>query len=421
MASLLYKKNTGKYQIRFFYNKEPHWIMLTTGDKKAATTIMNMVERRLVQMKNGEPDRVLDNWIAAMPDDLRQRFQKAGLLAETKRAKKLVEVSLEFLTSKQAGWKAITAVRRQNEHNWLIKFFGQDKHLEDITKKDATDYLNYLSVINKLSNVFVNKLMKFATSVYEYAIEAEYVNKRNPFKGVRVPNTVQREKQYITVEYTEKLIEACPTVAWKTMVALLRYRGLRPEEAILAKWSGIDWDKGSFEFASPKTANHAGKDKRVIPLFPRLKEALLIAQRAASDKDTYILSGKGWDSKRKGIEEGRAGTTCELSDYIKKAGLDNPGAVPTNMRGSCSTDLKQVFPEFVVDSWLGHSSDIAHKHYDVVLSTNMELATKNDFFSSADSATNSATVDGCNEQKPTVKKTSKKREIAPKTRAKRKK
>ena len=60
MASLQYKKNTGKYQIRFFYNKEPHWIMLTTGDKKAATTIMNMVERRLVQMKNGEPDRVLD-------------------------------------------------------------------------------------------------------------------------------------------------------------------------------------------------------------------------------------------------------------------------------------------------------------------------------------------------------------------------
>ena len=51
------------------------------------------------------------------------------------------------------------------------------------------------------------------------------------------------------------------------------------------------------------------------------------------------------------------------------------------MRGSCSTDLKQSFPEFVVDSWLGHSADIAHKHYDVVTASNMRLATEIDVFS----------------------------------------
>ena len=379
MASLILKP-TGKYMVKFYRDKRPVHMMLPTGNKKQAQTILNMVDRRLVQIKTGEPDRVLDNWVAELSDDMRSRFERCGLLDALPESKVFVDVSQEYLDTKAVVWKKLTLAHRTHEHRRLVEFFG-NKAIDTITKRDSTALLNWLVSDQKLAPISVNKILKLAGSVYDFAVDNEYISKANPFNGVRVPNKVQRQKAYISPEYTEKLIESCPTVAWKTMIALLRYGGLRPAEAIIARWSDVDWEANTFTFRSPKTERHEGKEQRTIPLFPRLKTALEEAQKVASNKDTYILAGNGWDSKRQAIADGKAGTLCEMTDFVKKAGLPNPGSIPTNMRGSCSTDLKQSFPEFVVDSWLGHSSNIAHKHYDVVTASNMRLATEIDVFS----------------------------------------
>ena len=366
--------------IKFYRDKRPVHVMLPTGDKKQAQTILNMVDRRLVQIKTGEPDRLLDNWVAALSVDMRARLERCGLLEEIPESRIFTDVSEEYLNTRSVVWKKLTLAHRTHEHRRLVEFFGS-RAIDTLTKRDATALLNWLVTDQKLAPISVNKILKLAGSVYDYAVDNEYISRANPFDGVRVPNKVQRQKAYIPVEYTEALIKACPTVAWKTMVALLRYGGLRPAEAIIARWGDIDWEHNQFTFRSPKTERHEGKEQRTIPLFPRLKAALEEARRAAGAEDIYVLGGAGWDSKRQAIADGKAGTLCELTDYIKKANLPNPGSVPTNMRGSCSTDLKQTFPEFVVDAWLGHSNAVAHRHYDVVTASNMELAAKIDVFS----------------------------------------
>ena len=379
MASLILKP-TGKYMVKFYRDKRPVHMMLPTGNKKQAQTILNMVDRRLVQIKTGEPDRVLDNWVAELSDDMRSRFERCGLLDEKPKTKSFTDVSLEYIAMKEPLWKKLTLNRRTQEHKRLALFFG-DTAIDAVVRKTANDFLNWLITDQKLAPMTISKIMKWASAVYAFAIECEYVFKANPFRGVKIPAKILRQKEYISVKYTDKLIEAAPNIGWKTMIALLRYGGLRPSEAILSRWQDIDWETNTFTFRSPKTERHEGKDQRTIPLFPKLKEALEKARAEASPKDEYILSSNGWDSKRQAMAAGRAGTLCEITDFVKKAGLPNPGSLPTNMRGSCSTDLKQAFPEFVVDAWLGHSTAIAHKHYDVVTRKNMELAGEIDVFS----------------------------------------
>lgn len=390
MPSLILKE-TGKYQIKFYVDKKPKYLTLATGDKKQATTIMNMVERILTQKKTGEPDRLLTNWLANVPDDLRARLERAGLIKPVVQTYTLASVSTEFLNSKAATWKKITLKRRTHEHSWLVKYFP-DKELDAITKKDAAEYLAWLRVEQKLAPISINKLLKHAMAVFNYAIDCEYTTRNNPFRGVRVPNVVQREKQYITTEYTETLIEAVPTQDWKTLIALFRYGGLRPEEALFAEWSGVDWEANTFTFRSPKTEHHPGKDRRTIPLFPRLLAALRALCGDDKPQSGYILTGALWAKKRKTVEDGGSTVFNELRRFVKEADLEVYLALPTNMRGSCSTDLKQAFPEHVVDTWLGHSKEIANRHYDVITPANLKMAIAVDCF---DSAPKAATAHDC--------------------------
>lgn len=395
MASLILKQ-TGKYQIKFYKDKAPHYLTLATGDKKQATTILNMVERILTQYKTGEPDRYITNWVAEMPEDLRARFEKAGLLAPLPKCRTFDLVSAEFIESKQATWKPLTLRRKKLEHSWLVEFF-KGAELDNITKKEAAAYLSYLATECKLAPMNVNKMLKFAQAVFDYAIDCEYTSKSNPFRKVRVPNIVQRDKQYISVEYTDKLIAAAKTPEWKTLIVLLRYAGMRPEEALLAEWEGVDFERGLFTFRSPKTEHHPGKDRRTIPLFPRVLSALRALCGDSKPNGGFILAGAQWARKREYIANGGQAAITEIKTIVKDAGVEQVSALPTNMRGSCSTDLKNAFPEHVVDTWLGHSKAIANRHYDVITPANLQMAVMVDCFSTVNHAPISAPATDCPE------------------------
>ncbi len=62
-------------------------------------------------------------------------------------------------------------------------------------------------------------------------------------------------------------------------------------EVLSLKITGIDWDEERITVTSPKTEHHEGMDKRVIPLFPELKEELLRACELLQ-KEQFTLSTK---------------------------------------------------------------------------------------------------------------------------------
>ncbi len=80
---------------------------------------------------------------------------------------------------------------------------------------------------------------------------------------------------YVTREATEKIIAACPDAEWRLIVALARYGGLRtPSETFALTWADVDWEHNRIRVPSPKTACHAGRESRMLPLFPELRPHL---------------------------------------------------------------------------------------------------------------------------------------------------
>ena len=75
-------------------------------------------------------------------------------------------------------------------------------------------------------------------------------------------------------EYVQ-LLDACPNQDWRTIMALARIGGLRcPSELQQLRWSDINWEQNRFLVRSPKMERHEGKQERIVPLFPELREEL---------------------------------------------------------------------------------------------------------------------------------------------------
>jgi len=144
----------------------------------------------------------------------------------------------------------------------------------------------------------------------------------NPFAEVTAKATARQDRQYfVTREETEQLLTVC-NPAWRLIVALARYGGLRcPSEVLSLRWSGIDWDAGRIVVESPKTAHHPGKGCRVIPLFPELRPILVEAFELAPEGAEYVVGG---DYRQSALTPS-GWRNCNLRTHferlVKRAGL----------------------------------------------------------------------------------------------------
>ncbi len=102
---------------------------------------------------------------------------------------------------------------------------------------------------------------------------------------------------------------------------------------------------------SPKTERYEGKDKRPVPIVPKL---LTILQDAYDAAETGVERVCGL-SRNNLHREGRK--------VLQADGVDPWHSLFKTLRQRCDTELKQHFPAYVVDSWLGQCGDVSKKHY----------------------------------------------------------
>src|SRR5262249_26977045 len=112
----------------------------------------------------------------------------------------------------------------------------------------------------------------------------------NPWKHVRQRQGDPSERRaYVPVEDAQRVIERCPNVWWRLLVALARFGGLRtPSEPFSLTWADVDWERGRITVPSPKTRS-SGKAHRTIPLFPQLRPHLEAAFEAAEEGAVYVF------------------------------------------------------------------------------------------------------------------------------------
>ena len=361
MATIL--KRNGRRSIQFV-DAAGHRKTLALGkiSQKQADFLKAKVEALAAACITGHaPDDEVSAWLAKRDTVMLEKLAAVGLIARRESA--TLGTFLDKYTVSRIDVKPATQEIWSQPVRNLKEFFGTDRPLRNITAGDAENFRLYL-VGQDLASTTVHKRLQFAGQFFRSACRHKLIAE-NPFSEVRSnPGNDSDRQRFITQQDVGKLLEVCPNLDWRVIVALSRYGGLRcPSEVLSLTWQDIDWENERITVHSPKTEHHPGKDTRVIPLFPELRPILEEAFEAAPEGAVFVVNEK----YRKAAMGPRGWRGCNLrttmEKIIRRAGLEPWPRLFHNMRASRETELTERFPVHVVTAWLGNTPEIARKHY----------------------------------------------------------
>jgi len=373
MASVFTRKKTGCREIQFIgLDDKRHAIRLGRVSLKTAREHCRRVEL-LVEARRcgGAVADEVSNWVAGLSKADHERLVKFDLVMPRLKseATRLGDFITLYVDERKDAKPGTKEVWRQCERS-LVEFLKADTQLAAVTPGDADRYKTMLSTKigrtgKKLKPMTIRKRLQFATMIFRAAMRRRIV-RENPFLGVGVKALKGGEKEFITIAQTEAILDKCPDHHWRSIVALARYGGLRcPSEVLSLRWVDIDWAAETITVQSPKTAHHAGKETRIIPLWPQLREHLDAAFFAPErDASPYVVDERfrqaaiGKDGNWRNVN---LRTTFEK--IVARAGVPKYPRIFHSLRASRQTELAETEPAFRVCAWLGNSEDVARDHY----------------------------------------------------------
>lgn len=151
------------------------------------------------------------------------------------------------------------------------------------------------------------------------------------------------------------MIDQCPDLEWKVIVALARYGGLRtPSETFALRWEDINWERSTILIHCPKMEHNENFSTRIIPLFPEIKTYLLPLFNEAEEGSEYVITHNRHHSKN---------LRTRFEKIIKRAGVKVWPKLFHNLRASRETELMRKYDLKTVCQWIGNSPEIAARHY----------------------------------------------------------
>ncbi len=349
-------------------------VYLGAVSKKAADIWLNRVEQLNACVVAGVPiDTDLAGWVASLPDVSHRKLADVGLV--TSRVSNENEiVSLGKLTetfvARSAG-KPATIRGFQQTLDSLKAFFGADTAVKSITPEQADAWRAWVvkdkkgsgprkkkrtTDDNRLAPPTVAKRVSVAKQVFRAAVRWGWIP-TSPLDGLRPGSQANPARaRYVPLATIVAVLEACPSIEWKLLVALARLAGLRcPSEVGAVTWGDVNWEKGRLTVLAKKTEHHGGDHAvRVVPICPQLRAILAEAFERAEPGATLIVPM----AARKSVN-----LRTHLERIIAKAGHEPWPRLVQNLRASCETDWVEKYPSHVVAKWLGHSPKVAAQHY----------------------------------------------------------
>jgi integrase len=337
-------------------------IRLGKCDGKTAEAVARRVEALLAAKISDQPvPRDTAVWLTSIGPKLRDRLAAVGLIEPLQRLT-ADEFLTDWLASKKAAGHKPTSMRAWGQTaDGLVKQLG-DRPLTGLTHADGEAFRAAMQA-RGLRATTIHKRLGHARQMLEDAVRLGHVG-ANPWKYVRQRAGDPSERRaYVSVEDAERVIEHCPSLLWRLLVALARFGGLRvPSEALSLAWGDVDWERGRLSVPSPKT-EHLGKPHRVIPLFPLLRPHVEAAFEQAPDGTVYVFPDE-WRA-RGGGADGWAGANLRttFAKIVRRAGVEPWPRLWHSLRASCESDLAQSFPLATVTKWLGNTPSVALRHY----------------------------------------------------------
>ena len=362
MASIV-NDPSGRRRILFVAPDESRkTIRLGKIDRKSAEGIARHVEALLATKITGQPlGRETATWLAGVAPKLKTKFAKVGLIEIEKTL--TVKQSLDdWLANRKASGHAVASLLAWGQSVREMNTMFGGRPLTSLTHADGEAYRSAMQA-RKLRSTTVHKRLGHARQFLEDAVRLGHVA-TNPWRHVKQRmGDVSERRAYVSVADVSRVIEHCPNVWWKLLVALARFGGLRiPSEAFSLTWGDVDWERNRLTVPSPKTRSH-GKPHRVIPLFPLLRPHLEAAFNHAEEGNEYVIPEE-YRRRADGEREwGGANLRTQFGKIVRRAGVDPWPRLWHSLRASCESDLAQSFPLATVTKWLGNTPSVALRHY----------------------------------------------------------
>ena len=349
-------KTKTRYQLDFHLSGDRRYLSLGSKyDQKQRARIQSAVEDLVEVIETGgKPGKATAGFIAEMPADLKARFINAGLLEEP-RIKTNKALWYAYLREVERNRKDGTWVYYDAVGKRFLSYFPANGNPAAITKANGERWKKAL-IDAGYSESTVRNSLTGACAVFNWGVNQGIVE-TNPFKGIERGAGNNPERMFfVSMDWYEKLLDACPCQSWRTLLALCRIGGLRnPSETSRLTWDKVNWGTGAILVESPKIEHHAGKGSRVIPMFPELKEELKAQWELAEEGGSpYVITGIKWES---------TSLARNFEKIIFRAGLPRWERLFQNLRESRANELWTEYPRHVAAAWMGHSERVAMKHY----------------------------------------------------------
>ncbi len=334
-------------------------------DRKSAEAVARHIEALVSSKVSGQPiPKETAAWLSSIGLTLRDKLAATGLI-EGGAMQRIPTVQgwIESYIAERSTVKAATKASWKPVLVNLIDFLGKDRLISQVTPADADRFREYLMQAG-LSPVTVYKRLQVARQFFRAMVRSRLLAE-NPFADLKTPNLSNAERmRFIDHETTQRILEACPDMHWRTIVALARYGGLRcPSEVLSLRWEAIDWERGRMRVDSPKTEHHHGGAFRIVPLFPELKPFLEMSWEEAPEGSIYVVHERFRQAALKAEIWKSVNLRTTFAKIVRKAGLELWPRLFQNLRSSRETELTEQFPVHVVSRWLGNTPRVADKHY----------------------------------------------------------
>jgi len=368
-------------------------IRLGKCSQKTAEAVRVKVEHLAAAVNHGTAlDDETGRWVAALDSVMHERLAAVGLVKgrEPAPVATVGGFLVEYVARRVDVKPATKEVWSQTTRN-LLECYGAQCDLRTIDETAAEDFKLFL-LKAALSPTTVSKRLQFARQFFKAAYRRKLIPS-NPFADVASAAGATTDRQrFITREETGRLLEACPNVDWRVIVALCRFGGLRsPSEVLSLRWQDVNWGGQRVRVRSPKTERHAGKASREVPLFPEVAAVLTEAFEAAPEGAVYVVADNTY---REAADTSGGWRNCNLRTQfgriILRAGLEPWPRLFHNLRASRETELAREYPVHVVTAWLGNTPKIALKHYLMTTDSDFQKAAQNPAHIGDDSTQNQA-------------------------------
>jgi len=317
-------------------------------------------------------DTDLAGWVASLPAVSHAKLSSVGLVEPRadSREKHTVGHLAKMFVERSAGKPATIPGFNQTLES-LKEFFGTDTLVTAVTAEGADDWRTWVvkdkkgsgrrkkqrtTEDNRLSPPTVAKRVSVAKQVFRAAVRWGWIDK-SPFDGLRPGSQANPARaRYIPLKTIRDVLDACPSIEWRLIVALSRMAGLRcPSEIGSLTWDAINWEKGGLTVLAKKTEHHgADHAVRIVPICPELRVILADAFEQAEPGAILVVPSAARAS---------VNFRTHLERIITKAGHKPWPRLLQNLRASCEIDWVERYPAHVVAPWLGHSPKVAAQHY----------------------------------------------------------